>query len=283
MFPRKSSQTYMHLLLWSMLVIALGLWGTLAGPTWNPQPLSGALTPEMDDTSITTQTPSGKIGQYGVEKTLAQITLSDTQTITATIRRPRGYVGSAPAMLFVHGTGTQSHTAFYREADAIASTGIVTIVPDKRISDYSVTHRDYIKLADDYSEVFNYLLTLDGIDPQRAGIYAVSEGCFIAPIVAVNNPAVSYVALISAPVLPIRQQGAWAADTYLRTLGVPEKVLTAIPRLIGQEFSEGTFDYIDFDVSVYQRQITQPVFLAYGTGDISMPIVQASLILSDDL
>lgn len=274
---------YPRLAAWIVLIVCLGVWGTVAGPGWNPQPMSAVLIPETDDTAIGVAEPTDQIGQYEVETSTVRIQLSDMQTVSATIRRPVGYEGLAPAMLFIHGTGTQSHTSFQREAGAIASTGIITIVPDKRTDDYSLTHRDYEKLAEDYSEVFDYLVSIDGVDPHRCGLYAVSEGCFIAPVVAVNNPSVSYVALISAPVLPIREQGAWAADTYLRAVGVPDKVLQAIPRLIGQEFDEDTFDYIDFDVSAYQRQITQPVFLAYGTGDISMPIVQAPLLLSEDL
>ncbi|MBR6458772.1 MAG: prolyl oligopeptidase family serine peptidase [Actinomycetaceae bacterium] len=274
---------FTHLAAWVVLVVSLGVWGTVAGPLWNPQPMSDVLTPETEDTAIGVSEPSGQIGQYEVAISVEEIELRDGQKVSATIRRPVGYEGLAPAMLFIHGTGTQSHTAFHREAQAIASTGIITIVPDKRTSDYTLTHRDYEKLAKDFSDVFDYLVSIDGVDPQRSGLYAVSEGCFIAPVVAAGNPAVSYVALISAPVLPIREQGAWAADTYLRALGVPEKVLTGIPRLIGQNFDEDTFDYIDFDVSVYQRQMTQPVFLAYGTGDISMPIIQAPLLLSEDL
>lgn len=272
-----------HLVGWIVLVTLLGIWGTVAGPLWNPQPMTTVLIPETEDTAIGLSAPSTPIGKYEVEISTVEIELSDRQKIQANVRRPLGYEGLAPAMLFIHGTGTQSHTNFHREAQAITSTGIVTIVPDKRTDDYTLTHRDYEKLAEDYSDVFDYLLSLEGVDTHRSGVYAVSEGCFIAPVVAVTNPTVSYVALISAPVLPIREQGAWAADTYLRTLNVPTKVLSAIPRLIGQEFDTDTFEYIDFDVSSYHKRMTQPVFMAYGTGDISMPIIQAPLSLIDDV
>lgn len=280
---RRFTLKHPHLAAWIVLVMVLGLWGTWAGPSWNPQPMSAVLIPETSDTAIGVREPTGQIGEYEVEKSLVEIELSDHHTIQATIRRPIGFEGLAPAMVFIHGTGTQSHTNFEREAQAISSTGIITIVPDKRVHDYSLTHRDYEELAKDFSEVFDYTVGMEGVDPHRCGLYAVSEGCFIAPVVAATNPAVSYVALISAPVLPIREQGAWAADTYLRAVGVPDKVLQAIPRLIGQEFDEDTFEYIDFDVSPYQRQLTQPIFMAYGTGDISMPIIQAPIALMKDV
>lgn len=280
---RRLTLRHPHLAAWIALVMVLGLWGTWAGPSWNPQPLSAVLIPETSDTAIGVREPTGQIGEYEVDKSLVEIEFSDHETIQATIRRPIGFEGLAPAMVFIHGTGTQSHTNFEREAQAISSTGIITIVPDKRVHDYSLTHRDYEELAEDFSEVFDYAVGMEGVDPHRSGLYAVSEGCFIAPVVAATNPAVSYIALISAPVLPIREQGAWAADTYLRAVGVPNKVLQAIPRLIGQEFDEETFEYIDFDVSPYQRQLTQPIFMAYGTSDISMPIIQAPIALMEDV
>ena len=74
-----------------------------------------------------------------------------------------------------------------------------------------------------------------------------------------------------------------AADTYLRNLGAPERFIGVIPRLVGQDFGADTFKYIDFDVSKYQRQMDMPVFMLYGTGDMSMPTIQGPQILRDDL
>ena len=60
----------------------------------------------------------------------------------------------------------------------------------------------------------------------------------------------SYVALISAPVLPIRERGACAADSYLRNLGAPEQSYCDPKadkvRIFGQD---AFLEYIDFDVS----------------------------------
>ncbi len=268
---------------WIVLILILGLAGTWAGPGWNPQPMPTLIVPERTDTAITTQWETAALGSYDVDVELTEVTLRDGLVIPATIRRPAGFEGSAPGVLFVHGTGTDSHTNFEREAAALTSAGIVTIVPDKRTTDYTTTHRDYPALANDYEDVFEDLLTRPGVDQRHSGIYAVSEGCFIAPIIGARNNYVNFVALISAPVLPIREQGAMAADTYLRNLGAPERFIRAIPRLVGQDFGADTFTYIDFDVSQYQRQMNMPVLMLYGTGDMSMPTIQGPQILRDDL
>lgn len=268
---------------WIILILVLGLWGTWAGPGWNPQPMQSLIVPERDDTAITTLWDSPTLGSYEVSLEVTEVTLRDGTVVPATIRRPVGFDGVAPGVVFIHGTGTDSHTNFEREASALTSAGIVTIVPDKRTTDYSTTHRDYPALADDYEDVFENLIMRPGVDPRHSGIYAVSEGCFIAPIIAARNSHVGFVALISAPVLPIREQGAMAADTYLRNLGAPERFIGVIPRLVGQDFGADTFKYIDFDVSKYQRQMDMPVIMLYGTGDMSMPTIQGPQILRDDL
>ena len=268
---------------WIILILVLGLWGTWAGPGWNPQPMQSLIVPERDDTAIDSLWETPALGSYEVSLEVTEVTLRYGTVVPATIRRPVGFGGVAPGVVFIHGTGTDSHTNFEREASALTSAGIVTIVPDKRTTDYSTTHRDYPALADDYEDVFENLIMRPGVDPRHSGIYAVSEGCFIAPIIAARNSHVGFVALISAPVLPIREQGAMAADTYLRNLGAPERFIGVIPRLVGQDFGADTFKYIDFDVSKYQRQMDMPVIMLYGTGDMSMPTIQGPQILRDDL
>lgn len=269
---------------WVVLILILGLWGSWAGPGWNPQPMRTLIVPETSDTEIATSSPTASIGTYEVTESVISITLTDGTEIPATLRVPEGVEGLVPGMVFIHGTGTDSYKSFATEATDISSTGVITIVPEKRTSDYTTTHRDYVALAADYSDVFGYLVTsVAGVDPHRSGVYGVSEGCFIAPIVATDRSDVSFVTLVSAPVLSIREQGALAADTYLRNLGAPERLIRAIPRLIGQDFGEDTFDYIDFDVSTYQQKMTMPVLMLYGTADMSMPTVQGPLIMREDL
>lgn len=268
---------------WIVLVLILGLWGSWAGPGWNPQPMHSLIIPETSDTSITTSWDTPALDTHGVKVETVQIELRDGTTIPGTLRTPEGLEGSAPGVVFVHGTGTRSHKDFAREATALTSAGIVTLVPQKRTTDYTTTHRDYPALANDYEDAFDHLVTRAGVDPRHSGLYAVSEGCFIAPIIAARNTRVSFVALVSAPVLPIREQGAMAADTYLRNLGAPERFISAIPKLVGQDFGADTFNYIDFDVSEYQRKMTMPVLMLYGTGDMSMPTIQGPLIMRDDL
>lgn len=265
-----------------ILVLILGMWGTIAGPGWNPDPYLNQIVPQTSDTRIGSNAVTTPPRTYEVKTEVYDVELSDGQTVQVTLRTPIGVDHDIPGVVFMHGTGTYLHTAFNQHATTLASAGIATVVGDKPLDSYSVTSRDYEELALAYEDQWNWLAEREGVDPHRVGVYGESEGAFIAPIVSAAEPRVSFVILVSAPVLPIRQQGALAADTYLRRLGVPEQLLQAIPRLIGGELPGG-FDYIDFEVSPYQQQLEQPVLIMYGTGDYSMPVIQGANLIIDDL
>ncbi len=265
-----------------LLILFLGLWGAWAGPSWTLQPLTNVVVPPTTNTQINGGKIHTPVGAYEVSLEEITVRLADGSELPVRVRRPLGVNGLTPGIVFIHGTGTASSTSFSREAEALTSAGITTIVAEKRTENYSTTFRDYRALARDYADVFEIFIEMTGVDPHRSGLYAVSEGAYIAPIVATSIDSVSFVTFVSAPVFPIREQGALAAGTYLKNLGAPKSIIDAIPRLIGQDFGED-FQYIDFNISDYQQQMDQPVLMLYGTGDMSMPTVQGPERMREDL
>ncbi|HEY0185865.1 MAG TPA: acyl-CoA thioester hydrolase/BAAT C-terminal domain-containing protein [Cellulomonas sp.] len=259
--------------------VVLAALGALMGPQWDPVPMTDTLTVQSSSTAIT---GAPELQQYEVETSIITIEL-DGAEVQAQLKMPVGVTGDVPAVLFVHGAGTGTYeAAFVEQAEALAEAGIATLVPDKRLDTYSIRHRDYVAMASDYLESFDVLRAMPGVDPDRVGVYAESEGAWIAPVMAVEQPEIAFVALVSAPVVPPREQAAFAVDSYLRNTGVPQQVFRAIPRAVGMSLPGGGFEYADFDVSPYQRQMTQPVLVAYGTADASMPLVQgAEQIIGD--
>jgi len=253
--------------------IVLAVLGALMGPQWAPVPMTDPLVVQASSTAI----PGGvETGPYQVRSTVVEVEL-DGGTVEAQVLMPLGVAGDVPGVVFVHGAGTGAFTdAFVDQARALAEAGVATIVPDKRLDTYTVRHRDYVTMADDYLRSFDLLRGLDGVDPDRVGVYAESEGAWIAPVMAVDQPDIAFVVLVSAPVVPPRQQAAFAVDSYLRNTQVPQQVFRAIPRAVGMSLPGGGFEYADFDVAPYQRQLTQPVLVAYGTADASMPLVQGA-------
>ncbi|MCL2090636.1 MAG: alpha/beta hydrolase [Micrococcales bacterium] len=255
-----------------MAMVVLAVLGAVLGPQWDPEPLTSSLRVATADTAVG---GAPDLEAYPVRERTVTVELDGAQ-VRARVTEPVDAPGPRPGMVFVHGAGTADHgTAFVDHTHALAAAGIVTMVPDKRTDTYTMMHRDYVAMADDYLRSVDVLRAWPGVDPTRVGVYAVSEGAWIAPVMAVDDPDLAFLVLVSAPVVPPREQAAFAVDSYLRNTGVPRGVFRAIPRAVGLSLP-GAFEYVDFDVSGYQQQVRQPVLVAYGTGDASMPIVQAA-------
>ena len=264
------------------LLIGLAVIGSLAGPSWDPVPVVDHLQPATSDTAIggAAQLEEAGVvhapGTFEVRETDVTIQLDGTE-VGGILREPVGAGEDLPGMVFVHGAGTGlASVAFTEVASEVASAGVVTLVPDKRLDTYTTLHRDYVAMAADYQRSVDYLRDVPTVDPDRVGVYGESEGTWIVPIMQVEDPTIAFTVLASAPVVQPRQQAAFAVDNYLRNTHVPEEVFRAIPRAVGMQVPGGGLDYADFDVTPYLERQTAPVLVVYGTGDPSMPVEQGA-------
>lgn len=266
-----------------VVVAALGALGSVAGPDWDPTPLPTTIEVEAPDTAIGGVTDAAAVGTYEVRSSVVTVELAGAR-VEALVREPVGALGDRPGVVFVHGAGTGLfEDAFVAQAEALASAGIVTLVPNKRLDTYSTRSRDYTAMANDYLRSVEVLRDRPGVDPGRVGVYGESEGGWVVPVMAADNDSVGFVVLVAPPVVPPRQQAAFAVDSYLRNIGVPEDVLRSIPRFVGMEFPGGGFEYGRFDVRPFQQRIRQPLLLVYGTGDAATPTVQGAQQVVEDL
>ncbi len=266
-----------------VVVLGLSLIGTLAGPRWRPEPVPNPLLPASTSTAIGGNAVTVPVGTYQVETTTVTITQADGEQLPALLRRPLGIKTGTPGVVFFHGAGTQSIDGFAEQAQALASAGATTIVPSKPMEDYSLTERDYISMANDYRASVDYLRSLPGVDPGHVGLYAESEGAIPGVILAAEDPQVAFLVLASAPIVSLREQAAFAADSYLRDVGVPEPLMRIIPRVLGASQVPGGFEYADVDPAAYEQRLTQPILMLYGTADRSMPVVQGPLRVWDSI
>ena len=263
-------------------VLSLSLIGTLAGPRWTPEPVAAPLVPATADTTIGGDAPTAAVGTYRVEAATVSITQADGEQVPALLRRPVGADGPTPGVVFLHGAGTHGVDGLSDQAEALSSAGAATLVPAKPMEDYSLTSRDYRAMAADYRCSVDYLITLDGVDPERVGLYAESEGAIPGAVLTADDERVAFLIMASAPVVRLREQMALAMDSYMRNVGVPEPMLTLIPRVLGSaDIPGGGFQYADFDSAPYLRRITVPVLMLYGTADASMPLVQGPMTVRE--
>lgn len=260
--------------------LLLAILGAVTGPHWDPGPLEEGIEVATADTAIGGAPVRGR---YDVRSVEVSVPL-DGATVRARISLPVGVSEPGPAVLFVHGAGTGRFTeAFLAQARTLAEAGVVAMVPDKRLDTYSTRHRDYVEMAADYQRSLDLLRDRPEVDPERVVVYAESEGGWIAPVMAATDRRIAGVVLVSSPVVPPRQQAAFAVDSYLRNTGVPHALFRAIPRAVGMQMPGGGFEYADFDVTPWQRRVTQPLLVVYGTADASMPTVQGALRVRRDV
>ncbi|PFG20019.1 alpha/beta hydrolase family protein [Serinibacter salmoneus] len=272
----------LRVVVWSVLtVVAFALVGAFAGPAWQPNPVTATVEPATADTAVSAASWGGTeaVGRYETVSRQESVQ-SEGVEIEVLIVEPVGLADPAPAVVFLHGAGTGRAQSFAEHATALASAGIVAVVPDKRLDTYTTFQRDYEAMAVDYAVTYEMARELPGVDPDRVGLYAESEGTWIAPVLAQEHPEVAFQALISAPIVTPREQAAFAVDAYLRNVGVPHSLLRAIPRGAGAHLPGGILAYADFDVLPYLAADPQPIFMAYGTQDASMPTVQAPQIVA---
>ncbi|MCH4209580.1 alpha/beta hydrolase family protein [Bifidobacterium sp.] len=285
-----------------VLLVLCALLGAAMTPNWRVDPLAdaadasdssgaadsakndgsdGRITVKSSDTAIAARgLHTSQEGRYKVKETHLRIRLTASVNIHALLREPVGAAGKRPGCLFLHGAGTGKASAVYGDLSwAMASAGIVTLVPDKRIDNYTTFQRDYPGMARDYATSLAVLKSRGNVDASRVGLYAESEGTWIASIMARDHPDLAFMILTSPPVVPGRRQMAMAASNYMTTIGAPRPMVQDVSKFIGMDFSMLGLHYADFPAERYLNALTMPLLVNYGTEDLSMPIEQGAAML----
>lgn len=172
-----------------------------------------------------------------------------------------------PGLVLLEGAGNRGRGHLMPEARAYARHGIVTLVYDKRTVGYGLTHRDYAVLANDALAGVRLLRERADVDPTKVGLWALSEGAFVAPIAAASSD-VAFVVTVGAVGTPPAVQTAWAYGQYLHHAGVTGRLVatmqhTAPRATIGAHL----FPEADFDPMPYWQAVHQPVLAEWGQLD----------------
>lgn len=257
------------------LVFATLGWAMM--PQWNTRPYTKHIAIASADTTITPAHANiPHEGRYRTRETRLSIKTGDGVTLPAVLREPVDAPGPRPACLFIHGSGTSGAEDFGDIANAMASAGIVTLVPAKRNDNYTVLHRDYSRFAREYGRSLDVLRGRIGVDPAKTGIYAESEGTWIATILTSKRQDIAFAILTSAPVFNGREQMAMAVSAYTHEAGAPKPVVKDMAKLMSLDYAPFDLAYADFDADRYLKSLTMPVLVNYGTYDTAMPIEQGA-------
>ncbi len=269
------------------LFMMLGALGHALAPKWQVRPFADHIVPATSDTTIQAKdrATGGSLstpqeGAYQTKETHITVKLDGGVTVNAIVREPIGAPNDHPACLFLHGSGTgKSSEAYGDVAGAMASAGITTLVPDKRLDNYTMLNRDYVSSARDYAKSLAILRSWPGVDASKTGLYAESEGTWIATVLTTEHPEIAFAILTSPPVVSGRRQMTLAATNYLADAGAPDAVKRLIPRITSLGTRHIGLAYADFDAAKYRRSLTMPLLINYGVRDDAMPVEQGARLL----
>lgn len=154
--------------------------------------------------------------------------------------------GPFPAVVFVHGggDGSRANPATRFLAQYLPRFGIACLVCDKRgcgASSGSWRTADFALLADDVVRQVRALRAHPAIQDESIGLYAGSQGCWVAPLAAAREPSVRFLVQHSGPLVPPCEADAYAMASSLRAKGLEEAVapVANLWRLECQALREG--------------------------------------------
>ncbi len=202
---------------------------------------------------------------------------SDKTKLAGMLFLPKGE-GPFPVAVFVHGSGTSQrdnpwYLAIVKE---LQDYGVAVLLPDKRGSEKS--EGDWIgkpveELATDTESAVEYIRSQKLFDYSGIGLIGVSQGGWIAPVVAARSDQLSFVVNISGSVtsgeeqLLFEERNNIAKYTYDFLAPGIAQITTG-----NLKTKKSVMPFLDFDPTNYWKKVKTPEFIAYGENDTNCPV-----------
>ena len=200
--------------------------------------------------------------------------------LPGTVLAPSASTRRRPGLVMLQGAGNRGRQELRAEAEAFARRGVVTLIYDKRTVGYSLLHRDYSVLADDALAGLRLLRARADVDPASVGLWAQSEGAYVAPLAANRSTDVKFLITVGAiGVTPVRQT-AWQYGEYLRHAGVSGSLAHTMQVTSAQmTVAAGLFPEANYDPIPAWEHLRQPVLAQWGELDrIAVPQESTQII-----
>ena len=144
------------------------------------------------------------------------------RTLHGSLLLPAGD-GPHPALALFHATSTPRRDDQRFVADLAARAGLAALIFDRRPvpDDVAVlTRADFLAVVADAEAAVRFLRSRDEIDGARVGVGGLSQGAWIAAIVAARVPEVAFVVGLSAPGVPLHEIDLYQSTRRLQAAGV---------------------------------------------------------------
>src|SRR5215470_15631102 len=144
--------------------------------------------------------------------------------------------GPHPVVLVLHasGAGERGFEAYRHLAQVLPADGIGVARYDRRGSGASTgdfERASFFELASDARAIIGWLRGLNAVDGRRVGLLGMSQGGWIAPLVAAQDSSIACVVIVSGAGVTPAEQMIFSARTALREAGYSEEVIEQAVRL----------------------------------------------------
>lgn len=196
--------------------------------------------------------------------------------------------GSFPTAIIIHGSGTSRRNSIWylSVAEYLQNQGIAVLLPDKRGSEKSGGNwlgASFEELATDTMAAIEYVENQDIYETSTLGLIGMSQGGWIAPIVASKSDKISFVVSISGSIVTTNEQLLYEEENNISpyTYNFIAKLIAPITssNLMKKKFFT---PIAGFDPIPYWKKVDVPVFFTLGGNDKNIPIEKSIKRLNEN-
>lgn len=199
--------------------------------------------------------------------------------------------GPYPAAVIIHGSGTsrRDNGWYLTLTKFLQENGVVVLLPDKRGSEKSGGDwqtASFEDLATDTLAAIEYLRRQDTVELTTLGVVGMSQGGWIAPIVATRSADVGFVVNMVGSAVTPDEQFAYEENLNLRQMGFLPGISNVVSLLsrawitnVAQQDFWGAID--GFDPLPYWQDVEVGTLVLYGGDDTNVPSRESAARLYD--
>ncbi len=133
--------------------------------------------------------------------------------------------GPHPAVILVHGSGPMTRDFYGPLSYVLAQNGIAVLSYDKRGIGKSTGHwldQSFEDLASDVVAGLSFLKNRKEIQPEKIGLWGISQGGWIVPLAAAQSKVVAFAILVSAAAVTPAEQTLMSTEAEIQLQDLPE-------------------------------------------------------------